>query len=698
MAAPVWVLSVDLQTKTATFQTGMSEAARAAKESFQGIKQDADVMAEGVGEAGGKTTYSMMEARHGVMMLGEEFGVHLPRGLTTFIASLGPVGAAMEAAFPFLAIILGATLLIERLTKLHEESEKLANAQTNMGETVQSVFNKLDDKLLEVGIKTDELNGNHLAALRKQLELIDHEEFKSLIEEFNTLDKVSMTVLNQLKAHWYELGGGSTGAVHALDEFKAKYEGLLLAGKSKEAGDLLAGTLASAEKVLALQKQAIDNQGHSGGQHGNYQQYEQAVIQLKQMGVGITEKEVQAQQTLTDVLRDQSTVAEKLAAIGSGEKKNDTTAEAQRAEAAQEKLAEAQQRGLDHRFQIEANYTKKVAEEHKKQAEEAIKEADLQFEATEAITKAIVDAEKERARITEELGKEEASNVTKMAEEQYNATEHEIQREIAAHKLKGQQIVVEETANADRLYAAQMKGYQEELATLDKYGKDYEVHLKQIQDKEEQLTRAHEEKLKRIKEDAEQETNARILSAEKKMSDEMVNNMMKVLQGHESAGKALLGIGQQVASGLLENAIKSVMANDFTKESDAAAAARKAYLAGESMGGPLGVVLGPTFAAAAFASVMAFEQGGIVPGVEQGDVVPTRTTPGEAILPKGLTEMLTNAAKFGNNGDNREMHVHQHEHNWNINAFDSDGMDRVLTKHSDVIEKHVENQFRKKGM
>ena len=98
----------------------------------------------------------------------------------------------MEAAFPFLAIILGATLLIERLTKLHEESEKLANAQTNMGETVQSVFNKLDDKLLEVGIKTDELNGNHLAALRKQLELIDHEEFKSLIEEFNTLDKVSI--------------------------------------------------------------------------------------------------------------------------------------------------------------------------------------------------------------------------------------------------------------------------------------------------------------------------------------------------------------------------------------------------------------------------------------------------------------------------------------------------------------------------
>src|SRR4051794_32321517 len=105
MAQPVWVLSVDLQTKTATFQSGMGDAAKSARGAFNDIQQGASGMSSHVGT-------NMTEARHGVMLLGEEFGVHLPRALTSFIAGLGPVGAAMEAAFPFLAIIVGATLLI----------------------------------------------------------------------------------------------------------------------------------------------------------------------------------------------------------------------------------------------------------------------------------------------------------------------------------------------------------------------------------------------------------------------------------------------------------------------------------------------------------------------------------------------------------------------------------------------------------
>jgi len=71
----------------------------------------------------------MSEARHGVILLGEEFGIHLPRGVTSFLASIGPVGAAMEAAFPFLAIAVGATILIEKLVKMHEEGIKLTDDQ-----------------------------------------------------------------------------------------------------------------------------------------------------------------------------------------------------------------------------------------------------------------------------------------------------------------------------------------------------------------------------------------------------------------------------------------------------------------------------------------------------------------------------------------------------------------------------------------
>src|SRR3984957_1767446 len=164
MAAPVWVLSVDLQTKTATFQSGMADAAKSARGAFSEIKS-------GSGEMGREVGGNMMEARHGVMLLGEEFGIHLPRALTTFIASIGPIGAAMEAAFPFLAIIVGATLLLEHLAKLKEEGGKLTESQVNFGTAVNNVLNGLDMKLLEAGIRTDELNHNHLAALNKQLEL-----------------------------------------------------------------------------------------------------------------------------------------------------------------------------------------------------------------------------------------------------------------------------------------------------------------------------------------------------------------------------------------------------------------------------------------------------------------------------------------------------------------------------------------------
>jgi hypothetical protein len=81
------------------------------------------------------------------MLLGEEFGIHLPRALTSFIASIGPIGAAMEAAFPFLAIAVGATLLIEHLAKMHEAGEKLTQDQVHFGTTVQNAFNQLDEEL-----------------------------------------------------------------------------------------------------------------------------------------------------------------------------------------------------------------------------------------------------------------------------------------------------------------------------------------------------------------------------------------------------------------------------------------------------------------------------------------------------------------------------------------------------------------------
>jgi hypothetical protein len=224
MAQPVWVLSVDLQTKTATFQSGMADAAKSANGAFKDIKKGAQDMAT-------ETGHSMGEARHGIMLLGEEFGIHLPRGITSFLASLGPVAGIMEAAFPFLAIAVGATLLIKELVHLHEESELAARASAQFGTDADKAFSGLDDKLLRVGMEMDNLTGDHLGALKKELELIDHASLAELMSTFNIFDKAADATFAHLKASWYSIAAGSGGAKNALDDFKLQYDALLAQGK-----------------------------------------------------------------------------------------------------------------------------------------------------------------------------------------------------------------------------------------------------------------------------------------------------------------------------------------------------------------------------------------------------------------------------------------------------------------------------------
>ena len=244
---PVWVLSVDLQTKTATFQSGLSDAAKSARGAFNDIKG-------GSGDMGRAVSGNMMEARHGVMLLGEEFGIHLPRALTSFIASIGPIGAAMETAFPFLAIAVGATLLIEHLVKMREEGEKLTEDQVKFGTAVQNAFNLLDDKLIQAQIKADELRRDHLGALKGQLELIDHQSMEELVHAFEQVEKAADVVFKGLKTSWYQFGAGSDGAKHALETFQTQYDSLLAQGKNEAASGLLSGTVSQAQKVLqALQ-------------------------------------------------------------------------------------------------------------------------------------------------------------------------------------------------------------------------------------------------------------------------------------------------------------------------------------------------------------------------------------------------------------------------------------------------------------
>jgi hypothetical protein len=717
MAQPVWVLSVDLQTKTATFTSGLADAAKGARASFNDIKAGAQ-------EMGRETGYSMMEARHGVMLLGEEFGVHLPRALTSFIASIGPIGSAMSAAFPFLAIVVGATLLLEHLHKLKEAGEKLTESQERFGTTTLDVLNKLDDKLLQAGIRTDELNHNHLAKLNKELELIDHQSMDELVRAFDILSKDADGMFAQLKASWYQFGAGSAGAKHALESFQTQYASLLAQGKDQEASNLLSGTRETAEHVLALQKQIRDNQtstGTGGTHQGDYSKFEEAKVALQALSVGYTDKEVSAQQILVQALQRQVDVQSRVNELTAKQKGNAKQAEGDksggeadkqlREQASQErKELEEMQRLWEQNYReavsnLQQNEREKIdATKQGSAARLAAIDAAIREEQTKGLqdtgfyrgllTSRVNEARQmveEEGRLKAEAGKEGAQHELKMGELEVAAQRDAGQLALSTMRNAYAARTALELKLADESNSVKLRANQQDIAALDKSGKDYENKLKGLQDKQLELVREHENEVTQIKDKAEEARNTRILTAQRGLQDAEAKGLTSTLMRHESFAKMMDSLGQQVAAGMMETALKAILANDMTKISDAKFAARQGWKAGSHFPFPANLVMEPLLAASAFASVMAFEGGGVVPGVGRGDSVPAMLEPGEGVLPKRLMEGLNRSAGGAGGGD---THIHHHS-TYHVQALDSDGVDRVLHEHHETFARHFENHVRR---
>jgi hypothetical protein len=264
----------------------------------------------------------------------------------------------------------------------------------------------------------------------------------------------------------------------------------------------------------------------------------------------------------------------------------------------------------------------------------------------ELIRKSAEDEAKQKA----DAAKESADNTEKMGALGLAAEREQAALADSAHRMTTQQRLDEETKFAKAEFNLKNDAMSQEIAALDKGGKDYENKLRELQDKQKQLIQAHENEVTSIKDKAETERNQKILAADQHFNDTIASGLTQVLMGHKSSASMMSSIGNQVVSGMMQNAIKSVMANDFTKESDAAAAARKAYLAGMAFPFPANVVMGPALGALAFASVMAFQEGGVVPGTGTGDHVPAMLEPGEGVVPGGVMDGLRSMARSGTIG------------------------------------------------
>lgn len=709
IAQPVWVLSVDLQAKTATFATGMADAAKTARGSFNDIK-------EGARACGAETGYSMTEARHGVMLLGEEFGVHIPRALTSFLAGLGPIGGAMEAAFPFLAIAVGATLLLEHLGKLHEAGEKLTASQVTFGTTCANVLNGLDDKLLEVGIRADDLNGNHFAALEKQLKLINNQSMKELVKSFEEVARAADLSFGPLITSWYQFGSGAAGAKHSLEQFKIEYDALLSKKDEKGANDLLDEKLKREERILALQKQRVDNIVVPEQNKGNYDKTTEAAIALKKLGVDYDDKAIQAQTVLVTALRNQADAQQRIQEIRKLAGSNARQTTANKVDADDDKTARAQadaeKRGIELAEKMrEAAYRaalNKLQENEREKIEATEKGSAARLQAIDAaikeenkyglqetgfyrsllisrveVTRQMLE---EQRKLTAEAGKEEAEHTLKMDELIVSAERHALQLRVSQHRITAAQILAEELKISREEYQAKMTAYAQEIAALDKFGKDYENKLRAIQNKEKELTRQHENETTQLQQAANAKRLAVVTDAYNRMGEAAARTAAQSIMSGQNLGQAFERMGGQMLQTALTNLMQLETVQGRKRFGDARTAAADAW---DSAGNP---ILGAIEAAAAFTAVMAFEKGGIVPGIGNTDSVPAMLTPGEGVIPKNVMEAARTGSLDGNSGPHYTVHVRPV---YNLQAIDATGVQQMLDKHSGTLQRHVENTIRK---
>jgi hypothetical protein len=719
MPTPVWTLSVDLQTKTATFQSGMSDAAKAARGSFNEIK-------EGAREMGRETSYSMMEARHGIMLLGEEFGVHLPRGVTSFLATLGPVGAAMEAAFPFLAIAVGATFLIEKLLKIGETADKSSKEWAAISDETAKWGENSKKELLDVQIQIDKLNHDKLKELQDTLKKIDLTTLEHLKAEFDGVGKKSDEAFAKMRSNsvltFLGMGNGVEGVQKMFAASMEKINADLASGDQKK---LAADLKAAGDQMWNLAAPTYDlvqrlHEAHNelGASRMESDAYYQSLLKAHGIYASMTteaaaqlkiekEKDGLARDTITPI---HNATDPRVAA----ERKKDL---ASFLETHKQKV-EADEKLREERMTMESGVTRLMAEEYNKQVELAQRAVEQQHAANvRANDETVKDAESTR-RISQ-LGlasgassyliskQQEQAGIRAILEKEQSDLEAAHQREIAEQQSfisqmssvaasssgKEKASALGQVAQAQDKLTSSARQYNEEIARTSAAIKAADT---------ETLKLNSSWSLFFAKSNAETKTLATTFRTDLQSSMERATQafsqgVAKSIVEGKSFGGVMQSVARQMAESMIQALVQWGLQDLITKMGMKATAAS---LAGANATASMAMAPFPldTSAAAFGASMMgtalAFHDGGIVPGVGRGDIVPARLEPGEAVLPKRLTEGLQHEARFGSNGGGGEVHVH-HSPTYHVNAIDGASVKGMLDKHSDAFERHFHGTLRK---
>jgi hypothetical protein len=215
------------------------------------------------------------------------------------------------------------------------------------------------------------------------------------------------------------------------------------------------------------------------------------------------------------------------------------------------------------------------------------------------------------------------------------------------------------------------------------------VELQKIEDKKTQLIRQATNEQTKIRQQAEEKQSQDINKAETQMATTMAMTAEKALMSGKNMAQAMAKAGISMAESAMKNLMEMKTIDGQIKLEDAKTAFANAY----KWASPAGPIAGAAAGAIAFASVMAFENGGLVPGEGFGDTVPAMLSPGETVVSKALTDHVKNSEN-GSGGKSG----HTINYSPTIHAVDGDGVARMLQKHEAVFTAHLTSVLRKHHM
>jgi hypothetical protein len=570
-------------------------------------EQAAHSMAAAEGALSGETekvAVSANNARAAFMGLNRELGLGGNRALSTFISQSQTLGPILSAAFTGIAIAGFIQLAItagEKLSALIDDTLIFTAAQK--------------------ALYAQELGANN--AIQRA-----NEQHSQMLRE---LAAIGLPSLEQAK-------------------LRAQY--------AKEDAEGLAATIAQQEKAVALAEQQLAlTQQKLGTKPTNFAapvspDTTKLLDQLEKQ-----RQTVDGLNAQLGVLRAQYKAAGDAVAIASKQMSNDAAKqqtedlknlnrelerEGKAAEEAAVRRGEAERRAADE--------SEKLDEQNDRQMQESAKRDLETFQRTLA----------EKNRLVQEEGKTELAQIRENAELAEKATAEQKGPASADIKTEAFDAYKQEVAVIQQMIAAEDQLQQKLIATG---AAQDDPKIEESQRRQIALIQEMNAAWNQYAKTIQQVNNAwrkEVAAAVNGVGADFSRGIVSWMNGQETFGRAMQKVWTQFADTVVSSLLKAgfqMVANaalqkeltDSTKLSDAAAAARATWKAVANI--PIvGPFLAPEAAAAAFAGVMAFESGGMVPGYGP---VPAIVHGGEMILNQDQQRAL-------GNGGGHTFNYHQH--------------------------------------